>query len=81
MSPKLLPISTDHKEIGPQVKKVRRWFQKFRNGGESLKEEESRGRSCNPDNEQLQENVEQNPRQSVKEISQTLVSNATVSKH
>ena len=46
----------------------------------SLENEEGRGRTCSLDNEQLQAVVEQNPRQSVREMSQTLgVSIATVS--
>ncbi|XP_029638041.1 histone-lysine N-methyltransferase SETMAR-like [Octopus sinensis] len=50
---------------------VRRWFPKFRSRDESL-EEESRGRSCNLDNEQLKAIAEQNPRQSLREMSQAL---------
>ncbi|KAF2359856.1 Myc-type basic helix-loop-helix (bHLH) domain [Trinorchestia longiramus] len=58
---------------------VRRWFGKFRSGDESLNDEEGRGSLGSLENEQLHE---QNPRQSVREISQTLrVSIATVSSH
>ncbi|KAF2351104.1 hypothetical protein FHG87_018137 [Trinorchestia longiramus] len=61
---------------------VRRWFGKFRSGDESLKDEEGRGRLGSLENEQLHAVVEQNPRQSVREMSQTLgVSIATVSHH
>ncbi|KAF2349140.1 Transposase type 1 [Trinorchestia longiramus] len=61
---------------------VRRWFGKFRSGDESLKDEEGRGRLGSLENEQLHAVVEQNPRQSVREKSQTLgVSIATVSRH
>lgn len=61
---------------------VRRWFQTFRSGDESLEDEEGRGRACSLDNEQLKAVVEQNPRQSVREMSQTLgVSASTVSRH
>ncbi|KAF2364925.1 hypothetical protein FHG87_004315 [Trinorchestia longiramus] len=61
---------------------VRRWFGKFRSGDESLKDEEGRGRLGSLENEQLHAVVEQNPRQSVREMSQTLgVSIATVSRH
>ena len=61
---------------------VRRWFQTFRSGDESLEDEEGRGRACSLDKEQLKAVVEQNPRQSVREMSQTLgVSAATVSRH
>ncbi|KAF2354178.1 hypothetical protein FHG87_015064 [Trinorchestia longiramus] len=61
---------------------VRSWFGKFRSGDESLKDEEGRGRLGSLDNEQLHAVVEQNPRQSVREMSQTLgVSIATVLRH
>ncbi|KAF2366856.1 hypothetical protein FHG87_002405 [Trinorchestia longiramus] len=61
---------------------VRRWFRKFRSGDESLKDEEGRGRLGSIENEQLHAVVEQNPRQSVREMSQALgVSIATVSRH
>ncbi|KAF2352159.1 hypothetical protein FHG87_017081 [Trinorchestia longiramus] len=61
---------------------VRRWFWKFRSGDENLKDEEGRGRLGSLENEQLHAVVEQNLRQSVKEISQTLgISIATVSRH
>ena len=46
---------------------VRRWFQKFRSGDESLEDEEGRGRPSILDNENLRVIVEQNPRQSVRE--------------
>ncbi|KAF2353642.1 Transposase type 1 [Trinorchestia longiramus] len=61
---------------------VRRWFGKFWNGDESLKDEEGRGRLGSLENKQLHTVVEQNPRQSVREMSQTLgVSIAKVSRH
>ncbi|KAF2347610.1 hypothetical protein FHG87_021634 [Trinorchestia longiramus] len=61
---------------------ARRWFGKFRSGDESLKDEEGRGRLGSLENEQLHAVVEQNPRQSVREMSQTLgVGIATVSHH
>ncbi|KAF2350262.1 S-adenosyl-L-methionine-dependent methyltransferase, partial [Trinorchestia longiramus] len=54
----------------------------LRSGDESLKDEEGRGRLGSLENEQLHAVVEQNPRQSVREMSQTLgVSIATVSRH
>ncbi|XP_014790435.1 histone-lysine N-methyltransferase SETMAR-like [Octopus bimaculoides] len=60
---------------------VRRWFQKFRTGDENFEDEEGRGWSCSLDNEQSKAIVEQNPRQSVREMSQTLgVRIATVSR-
>ncbi|KAF2365177.1 hypothetical protein FHG87_004070 [Trinorchestia longiramus] len=61
---------------------VRRWFGKFWSGDESLKDEEGRGRLGSLENEQLHAVVEQNPRQSVREMSQILgVSIATVLYH
>ncbi|KAF2344981.1 Transposase type 1 [Trinorchestia longiramus] len=61
---------------------VRKWFGKFRSCDESLKDEEGRGRLGSLENEQLHAVVEQNPRRSVREMSQTLdVSIATVSHH
>ena len=58
---------------------IRRWFQTFRIGDESLEYEEAGGRACSIDNEQLKAVVEQNPRRNVREMSQTLgVSTATV---
>ncbi|KAF2345107.1 hypothetical protein FHG87_024138 [Trinorchestia longiramus] len=61
---------------------VQRWFGKFRSGDESLKDEEGRGCLGSLENEQLHAVVEQNPRQSVREMSHTLgVSIATVSRH
>ncbi|KAF2346074.1 hypothetical protein FHG87_023170 [Trinorchestia longiramus] len=61
---------------------VRRWFGKFQSCDESLKDEEGRRRLGSLENEQLHAVVEQNPRQSVREMSQTLgVSIATVSHH
>ncbi|KAF2363251.1 hypothetical protein FHG87_005999 [Trinorchestia longiramus] len=59
-----------------------KWFGKFRSGDESLKDEEGRGRLGSLENEQLHAVVQQNPRQSVREMSQTLgVSIATVLRH
>ncbi|KAF2353489.1 Transposase type 1 [Trinorchestia longiramus] len=69
-------------EVSTRDRTVRRWFAKFRSGDESLKDEEGRGRLGSLENEQLHAVVEQNPRQSVREMSQTLgVSTATVSRH
>ncbi|KAF2349966.1 hypothetical protein FHG87_019280 [Trinorchestia longiramus] len=80
--PKLLPISTEHGEKSTRDRTVRRWFEKFRSGDESLKDEEGRGRLGSPENEQLHTVVEQNPRQCVREMSQTLgFSIATVFHH
>ncbi|KAF2358169.1 hypothetical protein FHG87_011078 [Trinorchestia longiramus] len=61
---------------------VRRWFGKFRSGDENFKDKEGRGCLGSLENEQLHAVVEQNPRQSVREMSQTLgVSITTVSRH
>ncbi|KAF2344777.1 hypothetical protein FHG87_024467 [Trinorchestia longiramus] len=75
-------INRAWREESTRDRTVRRWFGKFRSGDESLKDEEGRGRLGSLENEQLHAVVEQNPRQSVKEISQTLgVNIATVSRH
>ena len=61
---------------------VRRWFQKFRGRDESLKDEDRRGRPPIFQNEDLRAIVEQNPLQSVKDMSTQLgVSISTVSDH
>ncbi|KAF2358639.1 Transposase type 1 [Trinorchestia longiramus] len=80
---KLLPISTEHGgEESTRDRTVRRWFGKSWSGDESLKDEAGRGRLGSLENEQLHAVVEQNPRQSVREMSRTLgVSIATVSRH
>ncbi|KAF2349002.1 Transposase type 1 [Trinorchestia longiramus] len=81
--PKLLPISTEHGEKSPQgMGEYESGFGKFLSGDESLKDEEGRGRLGSLENEQLHAVVEQNPRQSVREMSQTLgVRIATVLRH
>ena len=53
-------------------KTVQRRFQKFRDGDESLKDEDGRGRPPILQNEDLRAIVEQNPRQSVREMSMQL---------
>ncbi|KAF2347598.1 hypothetical protein FHG87_021648 [Trinorchestia longiramus] len=80
--PKLLPISTEHEEKSPQG--IGQYEGGSGNSGVvmRLKEEEGGGRLGSLVNEQLHAVVEQNPRQSVREMSQTLgVSIATVSRH
>ena len=61
-------------------KTVRRWFQKFHAGDESLKDEDGRGQPPILQNKDLRVIVEQNPQQSVMEMSMQLgVSISTVS--
>ncbi|KAF2348287.1 Transposase type 1 [Trinorchestia longiramus] len=70
----LLPISTEHGEKSSQG------IGQYK--GDSENSGEGRGRLGSLENEQLHAVVEQNPRQNVKEMSQTLrVSIATVSRH
>ena len=61
---------------------VRKWFQKFRGGDESLKDEDGRGRPFILQNGDLRAIVKQNPLQSVREMSTQLgVSILTGSDH
>ena len=69
MPSKLLPISTEHGEMGIQV--IGQCFQKFRNVDQSLEDEKGRGWACSLDNEQLQAIVEQNSQQNAKEMFET----------
>ncbi|XP_032675705.1 histone-lysine N-methyltransferase SETMAR-like [Odontomachus brunneus] len=46
----------------------KRWFQKFRNGDESLEDEEGRGRSSAVDNDELKVLVEADPRTKIREL-------------
>ena len=60
---------------------MRKWFQKFRIGDESI-EVEGRERACSHDNKQLQAVFEQSSRQSMREVSQTLgVNTGAVSRY
>ncbi|KAF2346839.1 hypothetical protein FHG87_022404 [Trinorchestia longiramus] len=79
--PKLLPISTEHGEKSPRG--IEQYKCGSGNSGVVMrKDEKGRGRLGSLENEQLHAVVEQNPRQSVREMSQTLgVSIATVSHH
>ncbi|KAF2366735.1 hypothetical protein FHG87_002501 [Trinorchestia longiramus] len=80
--PKLLPISTEHGEKSPQG--IGQYEGGSGNSGVVMKrvDEEGRGRLGSLENEQLHAVVDQNPRQSVREMSQTLgVSIATVLRH
>ena len=61
---------------------VQRWFQKFRGGGENLKDEDGRERPPIFQNEDFRAIAKQNLRQSVREMSAQLgVSISTVSDH
>nr|XP_033324870.1 histone-lysine N-methyltransferase SETMAR-like [Megalopta genalis] len=58
---------------------VRRWFKKFRSGDTSLKEEPRLGRPSDFDKDVLNELLEQNPRQTTKELAEKLkVSQSTI---
>jgi histone-lysine N-methyltransferase SETMAR len=64
------------------VRTVQRWFDKFRSGNRSLKDQDGRGRSTSIDNDQLKEFVEANPRTTVRELAVELgVSHMTVARH
>lgn len=61
---------------------VQRWFQKFRNGDESLEDEEGRGRLSAVNNDELQVLVETNPRTTIRELAVRLnISHPTVLNH
>ena len=61
---------------------ARRWFQKFRSGDVSLKDEEGRGRPSTVEDDHLKALVEENPRQTVRGLAKVLgVDQATVSRH
>lgn len=60
----------------------RRWFEKFRNGDETLKEQEGRGRKESLDNAVLKTMVESDPHVTVRELAAELsVGIATISRH
>ncbi|KAF2361822.1 Transposase type 1 [Trinorchestia longiramus] len=79
--PKLLPISTQHGKKSPQG--IRQYEGASGNSGVLMRALKKRVEDVwRVENEQLHAVVEQNPRQSVREMSQTLgVSIATVSRH
>lgn len=61
---------------------IRRWFQKFRDGDESLQEAEGRGRPCSVNNEHLNELVKADPCKSTRQFAQELdVSHTTILDH
>ncbi len=64
------------------VRTVQRWFDKFRSGNTSLKENDGRGRPTSVDNNQLRALVEANPKTTVRELLIELgVSHVTVLSH
>ena len=61
---------------------AQRWFKKFRNGDESLKDEDGRGRPTAVNNEHLKALIEADPRKTTREISVELeVDHSTISRH
>ena len=61
---------------------VQRWFQKFRDGDESLEDEEGRGRPMVVDNDELKALVKTNPHTTVRKLAEELgVSHAIVLDH
>lgn len=61
---------------------VHRWFRKFRNGDESLKEEKGRGRHSVVDNDRLKKLVEAEPDTSARQLALVVgVSHSTVIHH
>lgn len=68
ISRKLLLISTENKEVNTSEQTVRKLFQKFYSGDESLEDEGCRGWTCIFDYEQLQALVEQDPSQTFGEM-------------
>jgi histone-lysine N-methyltransferase SETMAR len=61
---------------------VRRWFEKFRSGDFSLDDEPGRGRKTELDIDALKELVESDPRQTTREMAETLgTSHTTIRTH
>lgn len=64
------------------VRTVQFWFQKFRNGDFSLQDREGRGRPSEVDNDELKALVEQDPRQTIRQLANRLnVGIATIHLH
>ncbi|KZC06802.1 Histone-lysine N-methyltransferase SETMAR [Dufourea novaeangliae] len=58
------------------------WFQKFRNGDESLEDAEGRGRPSLIDNDELKAIIESDPRKTSREVAEVLnVDHSTVIRH
>ncbi|CAE1234687.1 SETMAR [Acanthosepion pharaonis] len=61
---------------------AQRWFKKFRNGDESLEDEDGRGRPTAVDNEHLKALIEADPRKTTREVAVELeVDHSTVVRH
>ena len=61
---------------------AQRWFKKFRNGDESLKDEDGRGRPTAVNNEHLKALIEADPRKTTREVAVELeVDHSTVVRH
>ena len=56
---------------------AQRWFKKFRNGDESLEDEEGRGRSSVIDNNKLRAIMEANPHKTTRDVAEELNVNHT----
>ena len=71
--------------FGPRITNERvaqRWFKKFRNGDESLEDEDGRGRPTAIDNEHLKALIEADPRKTTREVAVEIeVDHSTVVRH
>ncbi|VDP01828.1 unnamed protein product [Heligmosomoides polygyrus] len=56
----------------PTIRTAYRWYQKFRNGDESLEEHEGRGRHSDVDEDKLRDMVEEDPHKGTREIAKVL---------
>ncbi|VDP02438.1 unnamed protein product [Heligmosomoides polygyrus] len=64
------------------IRTAYRWYQKFRNGDESLEEHEGRGRQSDVDEDKLRDVVEEDPYKGTREIAKVLgVSHNTAARH
>ncbi|VDO65584.1 unnamed protein product [Heligmosomoides polygyrus] len=64
------------------IRMAYRWYQKFRNGDESLEEHEGRGRHSDVDEDKLRDVVEEDPHKGTREIAKVLgVSRNTAARH
>lgn len=61
---------------------VQRWFERFRQGDETLEDEEGRGRPSVLDNSQLKKIIEADPSKTTREVAEELsVNHSTVLRH